>query len=324
MPATALLAGLLAKVGGLGTAAKAALAGATAVTTLGVAGGAAGVLPGPAQDAVAAAVGTVTPFELPVATGAVGSARAGAPGADDLRVPAPVSLPPVVATATPTPSASASVSPSAAGPAKAVRSTDTHGAAEATAPTVPQVTVPPAVAGLVSGLPACVKDLVPATGPVPDPATLAARIQACIPQVLSTANLPPEVARCVSAVLGAIGGASGMDPARIASLGSLNLSACVPMDASTCVNSMMRFLATLPGPGSRLPTTGSFAGVGTVSGCAPMDVRACLTSITSAVRAGTTPSLDLSACMPTSAPVPTVPGTSGLPGLAGALAFFGR
>src|SRR4051812_18688729 len=61
--------GLLAKVAGIGTAAKAALATATAVTTIGLAGAAAGVLPGPAQTLVATAVNAATPFQLPGADG---------------------------------------------------------------------------------------------------------------------------------------------------------------------------------------------------------------------------------------------------------------
>ena len=62
---TGLLAGLLAKLASAGTAAKAAVAGATAVATMGLAGGAAGVLPAPAQNVVAAAVNAATPFEFP-------------------------------------------------------------------------------------------------------------------------------------------------------------------------------------------------------------------------------------------------------------------
>ena len=58
-------AGLLAKLSGLGTAAKAAMATATAVTTMGMAGAAAGVLPGPAQTLVATAVNAATPLTFP-------------------------------------------------------------------------------------------------------------------------------------------------------------------------------------------------------------------------------------------------------------------
>ncbi|HET7718867.1 MAG TPA: hypothetical protein VFK43_02790, partial [Acidimicrobiales bacterium] len=56
MPVHGIFASLLAKLAGAGTAAKGALAGVTAVTTMAMAGGAAGVLPGPAQSLVASAV----------------------------------------------------------------------------------------------------------------------------------------------------------------------------------------------------------------------------------------------------------------------------
>ena len=52
MAVTGLLAGMLAKVSGAGTAAKAVMAGVTTVATMGVAGGAAGLLPARAQNVV--------------------------------------------------------------------------------------------------------------------------------------------------------------------------------------------------------------------------------------------------------------------------------
>jgi len=327
MPVTGVLAGLLAKIGGLGTAAKAAVAGATAVATMGLAGGAAGILPAPAQDVVAAAVNATSPFEFPDGGGATGvvDSVTGALPPVDVTLP-PVSLPgqpPVSVTAGATASASTpgGSAPNAAGLVP--------GVPEVTVPSLPPLTVPPAIGGLVKGLPACVTNLIPTGGGVPDPARLATQIPACIPQVLNTASLPPEVARCVSAVLGAIGGASGMSPGSVA--GALDVSSCVPMDASKCVSSMMGLLAALPGAGGGIPGVGGLPGLGslpglnTLPGCAPMDVNRCITSITAAVSSGTTPKLDLSACMPTSVPLPTgLPGAGSLPGLAGALSFFGR
>jgi hypothetical protein len=59
-----LLAGLLAKLAGLGAASKAALGlGVAAASVTGA--GAAGILPDPAQHAVATAVSAATPFEIP-------------------------------------------------------------------------------------------------------------------------------------------------------------------------------------------------------------------------------------------------------------------
>lgn len=325
------LAGVLAHVSGV----KAALAGVTAVATMGLAGGAAGILPGPAQNVVATAVNAATPFEFPEAgdaTGAVGQALPAVPQAE-VTVPSVPNLP-----VQPPVSVSAGVK---AGSTSASAQTGTSGVTptvpNVTVPTIPQVTVPPALSGLVNGLPACVRDLVPATGSTPDPTALAAKIRVCIPQILSTANLPPEVKACVSSVLGTIGGAGGLNPTTIPGVSGLSLSSCVPMDVSKCVTNMMGFLGTLPGlSGGSIPGVGSFPGFGSsglpglssISGCVPMDVNKCITSITSAVSAGTVPRLDLSACMPTTLPgTGTIPGLgsiSNLPGLSGALPFFGR
>jgi hypothetical protein len=144
------------------------------------------------------------------------------------------------------------------------------------------------------------------------------------------------VASCVSSILGGIGGAAGMSPTSLPSISSLNLSACAPMDATPCVNSMMSFLSTLKGFGAgAIPNVGSLAGLPGLSsftGCVPMDVSKCLTSITSAlstgaISGGSVPKLDLSACIPTTLPTTgTLPGFgsfTNLPGLSGALSFFG-
>lgn len=334
MPVTGPLASVLAKLSGLGTAAKAAMAAATAATTMGLAGGAAGVLPAPAQTLVATAVNAVTPFTFP--TGDPVSAVVGTV------VPGDTALPPVPSALplAPAPSASVGVeatSGSTSGSASAKTS------AAGTAPTVPgvgvpavpQVSVPPAVTSLVNGLPACVKNLIPAGGTAPNPTTLAAQIPSCIPQVLGAANLPPQVATCVSSVLGVIGGASGMSAGSVPSISALNLSACVPMDATKCVSSMMSLAGTLPSGTGGLPGVGSLPGLNslpglsTLAGCAPMDVTKCLTSMTGgvstgAVSAGSVPKLDLSACMPTGLPTTSLPSFGNLTGFAGALPFFGR
>ena len=346
MPITGFFTAALAKLAGAGSAAKAALAGVTAVTTMAMAGGAAGVLPGPAQTLVASAVNAATPFEFPGAGGATATAGQ-AVGNVPAQLPVPVAVPDV-------PAASATAG-AKAGSTSASASASTSAPANATPPSVvpslpgvpgvpglPQVTVPPAVSNLVNGMPACVKDLIPAGGATPDPTRLAAQIPGCITQVLGTASLPPEVARCVSAILGTIGGVSGMSTAGVPSVGSLNVSSCVPMDTSKCVSAMTSLLATTPGiSGGGVPNIGNLPGLTNLTGCVPMNVTACLTSLTSAATTGTTgttPKLDLSACMPTGLPTSGLPGTGslpglgtvsglsggGLPGLSGALPFFGR
>jgi hypothetical protein len=331
------LSGLLAKVAGIGTAAKAALATATAVTTIGLAGAAAGVLPGPAQTLVATAVNAATPFQLPGADGATGAVQQ-----------ATGPLPHVDLPAVTVPSLPAAPPVSVAASAKAGSSTGSAGAnaspSPAAAPALPNVGglpslpslpgVPAAVAGPVKNLPACVTNLVPAAGSVPDPAKLATHIQACIPQVLAAPNLPTDVAKCVASVLGSIGGASGMSAGSLPSIGSLNVSACVPLDATKCVSNAMAAVGDLPGlPGGvpgigSLPGLSTIPGLGNVAGCVPMDVSKCITSIAGALSSlpasGGAPKLDLSACMPTGVAGGAIPGLSGLPGLSGALPFFGK
>lgn len=323
---TGFLAGLLAKLGCAGTAVKSAVAGATAVATMGLAGAAAGVLPAPAQNLVATAVSAATPFEFPDpddATAVVERAVPALPTVTVPPVPTTPAVPPVSVTA------GAKVGATSASASAKTGASPTPTVPKVTVPPVPQVTVPPIVANLVNGLPACVKNLLPAGGTVPDPTKLAAEIPACIPQVLGSANLPPQVATCVASILGTVGGASGMPAGAVPNLGSLSLSTCVPMDATKCVSSLLSLLSTLPGfTGGSIPIVGNLAslpGLNAVAGCVPMDVTRCITSVTGGVAAGgTTPKLDLSACMPTGLPTGALPIPGGLAGLAGAIPFFGR
>jgi hypothetical protein len=133
------------------------------------------------------------------------------------------------------------------------------------------------------------------------------------------------VAKCVASVLGTIGGASGMSTAAVPSIGSLNVSSCVPLDSSKCVSSMLGLLATMPNlSGGGLPNLTNLAG------CVPMNVPACLTTISASAGTGTAPKLDLSTCMPLALPTTGLPGTGSLPGLStlsgftGALPFLGK
>ena len=335
MPITGFFAAALAKLAGAGTAAKAALAGATAVTTMAMAGGAAGVLPGPAQTLVASAVNAATPFEFPGA-GDV-TAAAGLPALPTtVTVPVLPAAPPVTGTAgvkAGATSASASASASAPAPATAPVTVPPLPGVPGVpgVPALPQVTVPPALSGLVNGMPACVKNLLPAGGGTPDPTKLAAQIPGCITQVLGTSALPPQVAACVSSILATIGGASGMSPTSVPNVGSLNVSSCVPVDSSACVSSMMSLLAMMPSlSGGGLPSPTNLASLANVAGCVPMNLTACITSLTSAATTATTPKLDLSACLPTGLPTSglpgagSLPGMGSLPGLSGALPFLGR
>ncbi|HEV2759592.1 MAG TPA: hypothetical protein VGV86_08515, partial [Acidimicrobiales bacterium] len=155
MPVTGVLAGLMAKVTGLGTAAKAAMAGATAVATMGLAGGAAGVLPAPAQNVVASAVGATTPFRFPDSGDATGGVQHAVGSVPQVTVPVTV---PDVPSAPPVSVAASAKTGGAATPPPAPAKSTAPAAAPATngvtMPPLPPMTVPPAVAGLVKGLPA--------------------------------------------------------------------------------------------------------------------------------------------------------------------------
>jgi hypothetical protein len=347
MPVNGIFASLLAKLAGASTATKAALAGVTAVTTMAMAGGAAGVLPGPAQTLVASAVNAATPFEFPGAGDVTGTVQHAVANLPDL--PVPVSIPAVPGTPSASASAGAqagtksgSATPSASGSASASATTPAVTPSIPGLPSVPnlpQVSIPPAVAGLVNGLPACVKNLIPSGGGTPDPTKLAAQIPGCITQVLSTSSLTPAVATCVASVLGTIGGASGMTTAAVPSIGSLNMSSCVPMDTSKCVSSMLGLLATMPNlsggglpslSGGGLPNISSLPSLTNLAGCVPMNIPACITSISASAGTGTAPKLDLSTCMPVALPTTALPGAGSLPGLStvtgltGALPFFAK
>ena len=338
MPETGFLAAVLAKLGCAGTAAKAAIAGATAVATMGLAGGAAGMLPDPAQHLVAAAVNATTPFEFPDGD-VTGVIERAVPA-----LPVEVTVPTTIAVAQPSASVTAGAkagSTSASASAKTNAAATTPTAPNVSVPPIPQVTVPPAVTNLVNGLPACVRNLIPTGGAAPDPTKLAAEIPACIPQILAAANLPPQIAQCVASVLGAVGGASGMPASSVPSIGSLSMSSCVPVDATKCVSSVLSLLSTIPGfTGGSIPFVGSLGSLPdltAVTGCVPMDVTKCITSMiagsTGAVSGGVVsgaglPKLDLSACMPTGLPtggLPTgsLPNLGSLAGLASAIPFFG-
>jgi len=118
------------------------------------------------------------------------------------------------------------------------------------------------------------------------------------------------------------------------------------MDTSKCVSSMLSLLATvpslsgggLPSAGGGLPNLTSLPGLTNLAGCVPMNVPACITSISASAGTGTAPKFDLSTCLPTTLPTTGLPGAGslpdlgtvsgisggGLPGLSGALPFFGR
>ncbi|MBA2496711.1 MAG: hypothetical protein H0V33_06375, partial [Acidimicrobiia bacterium] len=224
-----LLAALTAKLAGVGTAAKAVAASTAAVTAAVAAGAAAGIVPmaganvdpgtvaRPAIEQVAAAV---SPTTLPLAPTTTGAAE-------------------VQAEASVTPSTESTSAEATSGLAPP---TDVDSANIPAVPALPTIPLPV--------VPSCVTALIPTGGTVPDPAQLAAQLPACILSVVTAnlpldaiesaidaANLPVDVAGCLSSVISSIPGFVGGDLTGLSQL----LSACLPTGS--------------------LPGTGSFPGM---------------------------------------------------------------
>ncbi len=226
---------LIAKLAGLGTVAKAAIATATAVLTMALAGGASGVLPLPGGHADS---GVVVQGALDHAAAAVGSATKPLPppsGGTDVQAAAGASVTP------PTGSASTHASTGVATPTAGT---------SANLPTVPDVTV--------AAVPACVTNLVPTGATVPDPVQLVSQLPACVLSVVTahlpldtiqaaigSANLPVNVSGCLSSVLTSLPALVGGNMSGLAQL----LSHCLPT-------------GSIPGIGGSIPGAGSIPGIG--------------------------------------------------------------
>jgi len=181
------LAALAAKLAGLGTVAKAAIAAVTAALTMTVAGGATGVLPLPGEHGGATAVAPESVQQTVSALGAAASnaATAAAASAPSAQV-----------------SGSTAVGSSGASPVTAKASASTGASTTiATSTTVAKVTtqvVTPKVAAAavhdLTKLPACLAALVPASGSQPDLARIRSELPACILSLVK-AHLPLDVVR---------------------------------------------------------------------------------------------------------------------------------
>ncbi|MEA2826446.1 MAG: hypothetical protein QOG43_885 [Actinomycetota bacterium] len=346
----AFLSTLIGKIVGAGTAAKAAIATIAAFATMTVAGAAAGVLPGPIQGTVGGAINAISPLNVPTGDPAETVATA-TDIVNNVLSSVPTSVP-VVPPSIPL-SAETNVQ-TPVGPASA------NAGANLVVPPIPQVSIPniplpsipdvtPILNNLPVQLPACVKNLIPTSGAMPNPTALLAQIPGCIQTVLATANLPVNVSACVASVLGTVTGV--LNPGAIGSLPKLDVSACVPLDVTTCtanalaatgvtkmpfVGDMLKSVFGSFGvggsgtPGSGFNFFGNFnfniPGLNAIpAGCVPIDVSKCLTSLTGSLGSLPTndgvPKVDLSACMPTglTSGIPGVGG--GIPGLSG-IPFF--
>ena len=338
MESSGLASVIFAKLASMGTAAKAAVA-TSAMTAVALTGGAAaGALPAPVQNAVVGVVSSITPFDL--SDGGGDGEHERATGSLTVDAPVPGEVP-----------ASAAVQADAGGPATAgagISPAPAHGgggSARTTGsvtPTIPSVgSLPvPGLTDLPTGtqLPACVKDLIPAGGSVPDPSALLAQVPACVQTVLASHHVPVEVAACVNSILASLPAAGSVSG--VGNLSALDLSACVPVDLTQCATSFMGAMQNLAGASTGfggLTGLGSLANLGSLSGwtqfgslaqisgvsglagCVPQNVTQCLTSVLGGLAGatpGSVPDLDLSACLPVS-PTGSLPGLAELSKLPG-------
>lgn len=281
--------------------------GAASVTAT----GAAGALPGPAQHVVAGVVNTVSPLHIPdvSSTSTTGvQAVVGTPAGANAQASGTVS-----GTGA---SATADAGTSATGPS-----------ALPGLPPVPQLpsglpvpvpTLPDVGGSLPVPVPSCVASIVdPSTGHLlVAPAELSSKVLACVQSIVPAGTLPTSVSSCLTSVLGELQGLMGGGvPSGVP---SLNVSGCVPVDASACVSSVvgavgsnpLSLLGNLANLGN-LTNLANAANLGNLPGCVPVNASTCVSSILGAVgsagsSAGTVPHIDLSACLPTGLP-------SGLP-----------
>ena len=265
--------------------------------------GAAGALPGPAQDAVAGVVNTVTPFNLPTAEG----------GSDaDVSVTLPVPGVDVGVTAgtgttgndrTST-SVSAGASGAAASAGTSTKSTGNNAGARGdatvnvpapTVPAIPNLPTIPNLGNLPVEIPACVKDIVDVrTGQPKVPlGQISTQVVNCVKTLMATsgASIPTGVSQCVSSILSMVAGAT---PGSVPNITGLDVSTCVPVDVTKCMTSVMSMFTKLPGFnlgfGGSAGTGGATGGAGggfsipfmgnlDLSGCVPFSLDACLSSL---------------------------------------------
>ena len=290
--------------------------------------GAAGALPGPAQDAVANVVNTVTPFNLPTGGGAAVTSSLPVPGVDVTVSTADTTTSVAAGGSGPAPAASAAASAQANG-----------------GPTTPSGTAAGTAAGNLPDLanlpiPACVSEIVDVnTGQPKVPLSqVSTKVVQCVKTLMATsgAAMPAGVSRCVESILAMVAGAApgpnvtAPGPGR--NVAGLDVSTCVPVDVTRCMSSVMGMVQNLPGlsagagGGFNVPSFDNLD----LTGCMPFNLDACLSSLLSmagnlpnvgtggipGLGAGTVPSagsLNLSTCVPFGS-LPSVPGLGFLSG----------
>ena len=308
-----LLSGLVAKVTGLGAPAKVLTAIGLAATTVTGAGAATGALPGPAQGAVASVVNAISPLDIPTGDDdgslVAGVDLGGGPGADtgfhaDASVPAGSS------------SADAGVSGAAGsgngnlggrGPASDTAAVTAPDLSSVPVPNLPDVGLPDLLENLPIDIPDCATSIVdPATGKLlVAPNQLASKVVDCVKSMVPGGTIPPPVSQCLTSILSSLQGVLGGGVS--SGVPNLDISSCVPVDVSPCVESIVGAVGANPmaiiGNLGNLPDFAKLFDVGSLEGCVPVSAAKCVSSILGSFRSGSASNgieLDLSACLPAS------------------------
>lgn len=255
------LGGVIAKLTGLGTAAKAAIAAVTAVLTMVVAGGATGVLPVPGSHDVGSAVESALQQTSTAGVTASTSATVTPAGGTNVNASAGSTT------------TSSSTSSTTASTVHASTTSPT-----VTTPTTVAPTLPTALNGSLPGLsqlPVCVQNLIPAKGTTPDPATLIPQVVACVQSLISShlptgdiqslfgsLGLPGNLSTCLSSIFSALPTLATGNTSTFTHV----MATCVPTGSLSGIGSIpgiasMPGIGSIPGIGS-LPTTGSFQNKG--------------------------------------------------------------
>ncbi|MDQ6797910.1 MAG: hypothetical protein M3011_07815 [Actinomycetota bacterium] len=215
---TGFLTGLMAKLAGLGSAAKIAVATATAALTMTVAGGAAGVLPfegshsGPAVTVTTtqpASTTEVTTSPTTLDEPANGDASVTTSGGSTPSVTGAVGAGQLPGSSAP----SASTSPV---PVPGVTLPDLSGLTQV--PTQVLACLGPVV-DLAKGLPSVSMDKIATIGP---------NIVSCVSAIVADLPLPSGMSACVSTIMALVRNITSQLPTGTPDLSSLDVAACIP------------------------------------------------------------------------------------------------
>ncbi|MGH9279510.1 MAG: hypothetical protein ACRD12_15590 [Acidimicrobiales bacterium] len=296
-PVTGLLTGLGAKVA---AGVMAALAGVAGL-------GAAGALPGPAQDVVANVIETISPLDVPGGTVHAGADLTSSTGIEAAISSGATSAAGVdAAVNTPAGSTQASVG-TGAGASTGGASGGATGSAGASVstPSLPSVPGLPSLPGVPTlpavQIPACVSNLVNVQTGLPTVpfSQVSTQVVNCVKTLISSSStpLPANVSTCVNSILGVVASV-GANPGSAPSLTGFNWTQCAPVDATACMSQVLGLLGTLPGGGFGITGSGSAGGSGAtvggsgsgglnlpllsglnLSSCVPFNVDACLSTV---------------------------------------------